>query len=116
DRLIDNEAGLEMVKGLMQEVIDAATSQGLNMPPDLIERMLKHTRTMGTYLSSMQIDRREGRPLEVEAILGEPLRRARARGVSTPRLAMLYNMVRLFDPARTMSRTPDREDGHVPPP
>jgi 2-dehydropantoate 2-reductase len=43
----------------------------------------------------MQIDRQEGRPVEVEAMLGEPMRRAQAAGVSVPRLEMLYRMVSL---------------------
>ena len=104
DRLIDTECGVRLVIGLMQEVIDAASAQGLVMPPDMIERMLRHTRTMGAYRSSMQIDRQERRPLEVEAILGEPLRQARKYGVQTPRLAMLYEMVRMLDTASSGSR------------
>jgi 2-dehydropantoate 2-reductase len=44
----------------------------------------------------MQIDRHERRPLEVEAILGEPLRRAKAKGVKTPVLEALYRMARVL--------------------
>ena len=52
---------------------------------------------MGAYRSSMQIDRQEGRPMEVESILGEPLRQARRAGVNTPNLEMLYHMAWLID-------------------
>ncbi len=48
------------------------------------------TLEMGAYRTSMQIDREMGRPLEVEAILGEPARLAEARGVKTPYLRMIY--------------------------
>ncbi|MBC8039257.1 MAG: 2-dehydropantoate 2-reductase, partial [Opitutaceae bacterium] len=43
---------------------------------------------------STMIDFVDGKPLEVEPIWGEPLRRARAKGVSTPRLAALYARLR----------------------
>jgi 2-dehydropantoate 2-reductase len=46
----------------------------------------------------MQVDRQMGRAMEVEAIFGEPLRRARAAGVTTPRLEMLYHALRLLQP------------------
>jgi 2-dehydropantoate 2-reductase len=39
----------------------------------------------------MLIDREQGRPMEVDAILGEPLRRARAAGCATPHLAQLHD-------------------------
>jgi 2-dehydropantoate 2-reductase len=60
---------------------------------------------MGPYRSSMQVDRQEGRPMEVEAILGEPLRRARAGGVSVPILESLYHAARVVDAARVTKMT-----------
>ena len=41
------------------------------------------------------------RPLEIEPIWGEPLRRALAAGVSAPRLQMLYALLRAIDHARS---------------
>jgi 2-dehydropantoate 2-reductase len=96
DRLIATEAGRDLVARLMREVIEAARADGAELAAHagaaerIIQRQIENTRTMGAYMSSMQIDRREGRPMEVEAILGEPLRRARCRGVSTPLLRALY--------------------------
>jgi len=55
---------------------------------------------MGPYRSSMQLDHEAVRPLEVEAILGEPVRRARAAGVAVPRMEMLYAIVRRVDAVR----------------
>jgi len=45
---------------------------------------------MEPYKPSTMVDFAEGKPLEVEPIWGEPLRRAQAKGVSTPRLEALY--------------------------
>jgi 2-dehydropantoate 2-reductase len=89
---------MALLTTLMREVIAIAAAEGVALPPDLIDRQIAHTRTMGAYQSSMQIDRRQGRALEVEAILGEPLRRARKLGVPAPVLESVYHMVRLVDP------------------
>jgi 2-dehydropantoate 2-reductase len=45
---------------------------------------------MGPYQPSSLVDYLAGREVEVEAIWGEPLRRAQALGVRMPRLAALY--------------------------
>jgi 2-dehydropantoate 2-reductase len=45
----------------------------------------------------MAIDYVNGRALEVEAILGEPLRRGLAAGVSMPTVATLYALVHAAD-------------------
>jgi 2-dehydropantoate 2-reductase len=96
DILIGTEAGLTLVTGLMAEVIEAAAAAGgIHFPPDMIERKINHTKSMGAYRTSMQIDRQEGRELEIEAILGEPLRAADSAGVRTPSLRMLYHLARL---------------------
>ena len=105
DRLIDNPEGESLVRELMAEVIAAARADGANLPDGLIDRQVESTRTMGAYKSSMQIDRQTERAMEVEAILGEPLRRARRAGVSTPLLSALYRMARAVDPAARAPRT-----------
>jgi len=97
DRLIDNEAGIELLTGIMREVAEAAEALGLKMPADIIDQQIRRTRTMGAYRSSMQVDRQEGRALEVESIFGEPLRQANRAGVKTPKLEMLYRLVQLVD-------------------
>jgi 2-dehydropantoate 2-reductase len=85
------------VEELMLEVIAGARADGAEIDPGLAADLMKKTETMGAYRSSMQIDYECGRPVEVEAILGEPLRRARCAGVATPRLQMLYGIVRRLD-------------------
>jgi 2-dehydropantoate 2-reductase len=97
DRLIDNEPGIRLVSELMGEVIAVGMAQGLQFPADLIEQQIERTRSMGAYRSSMQVDRQEGRPLEVEAILQRPLETARSLGISTPRLSNLCDMACVVD-------------------
>jgi len=65
-----------------------------------VDAMLTATDAMAVYRPSTMIDFVEGRALEVEAIFGEPLRRARALGVATPHLELLTALLRTLDPAR----------------
>ena len=101
DRLIGSDEGLRLVRELIAEVIAAARADGVTLPEELIDVQINNTRTMGAYRSSMQVDRQQGRPLEVEAILGEPLRRAQAHDVQTPILKALYRAATVVNAAIT---------------
>ncbi|CAN5517099.1 hypothetical protein BH18VER1_BH18VER1_01630 [soil metagenome] len=57
--------------------------------PTALEQM-KTAESLGAYKPSTAIDHEMGRPFEVEAIWGEPLRRATAAGAPMPRLQRLY--------------------------
>ena len=95
DRLIGSAEGREMIGGLMSEVMAAGRADGMTFDVSTEEmtlRQIQATEGMGAYRSSMLIDRQAGREMEVEVILGEPLRRGLAKGVEMPRLAALYEM------------------------
>jgi len=52
------------------------------------------------YKPSTLIDFENGKALEIEAIWGEPLRRAAAAGAPTPRLEIIYSLLKSLDRAR----------------
>lgn len=109
DRLIGFEAGIALITRLMQEVKAIAAADGIDLPGDIIAQQIRHTRTMGAYQSSMQIDRQQGREMEIEAILGEPLRLAAEAGVATPTLHALYDMGRLIGSGKFEARNSNDE-------
>jgi len=78
------------VRTLMAEVQQAAGRLGFVIPDEFLRRQFDVTPPMGAYQPSSLVDFLAGREVEVEAIWGEPLRRAQAAGVSMPRLAELY--------------------------
>jgi 2-dehydropantoate 2-reductase len=55
---------------------------------------------MGAYKPSTLLDFEAGRALEIEAIWGEPLRRAQAQGAALPRLEELYRWLKTLDARR----------------
>jgi 2-dehydropantoate 2-reductase len=52
---------------------------------------------MKPYKTSMLLDFENGRPMEVEAILGNAVRIARSLSVSVPHMETLYALLSLMD-------------------
>jgi 2-dehydropantoate 2-reductase len=86
---------------IMQEVIDIAAGCGYSLGKDAAAEQIGRTETMGAYKPSTLLDFEARRPLEIEPIWGEPLRRALAVSVSAPRLQTLYALLRAIDHARS---------------
>jgi len=85
------ELGLEKdLRALMSEVILCAKAYGHEINPKVIDQQIEITRPMGAYKPSSMLDYVAGKPVEVEAIWGEPLKRAKARGVEVPLIEDLY--------------------------
>jgi 2-dehydropantoate 2-reductase len=105
DQMMRNEHTRQLAKALMQEVVVgcAACVQQLDpgcdrgIPPSFIDTMLDYTAKMKPYRTSMKLDYDMGRSLEVEAILGNPLRMAQRAGLELPRMTMLYQQLKFLD-------------------
>lgn len=94
DAIVESPELCEEARQLMLEVIAAAKTFGFDFGAGFEDYQVKLTRRMGAYRPSSMIDFVEGRPVEVEAIWGEPLRQARAAGVAMPKLEMLYALLK----------------------
>lgn len=101
----------QLAAEIMAEVVAAANACAQKLSPDgnrtldpaIIATMLDHTATMKPYHTSMKIDFDQGRPLEVEAIVGNALRAAQWAGLETPRIEMLYHQLKTLE-AQPLSR------------
>ena len=96
DQLLAQPSCRELVRELMLEVIRAANAQGLRLPipEEFAQEMLDFTDAMGVYRPSMQIDRAEGRQLELDAIFCTPLEYGRQQQVAMTRVSMLSTLLR----------------------
>ncbi len=79
---------------LMGEALDAARRLGHEIPDSFADFQIERSHSMGPYRPSSLIDWQLGRPVEVEAIWGEPLRQGLAAGAAMPRLELLYRLLR----------------------
>ena len=79
---------------LMEEIRSAARKAGHPIEDSFLDRQFEVTATMGAYQPSSLIDFLDGRPVEVDAIWGEPLLRGRRLGVEMPTLEKLNTEIR----------------------
>lgn len=93
DVLLASAATAQEIRMLMEEVIAAARGLGHDLGDDLIAYNIERTRPMGPYRTSSMIDFIEGRELEVGAIWQEPVRRAKAAGISMPHTEKLLRRI-----------------------
>ncbi|MHC1744066.1 MAG: 2-dehydropantoate 2-reductase [Syntrophobacteraceae bacterium] len=95
--MLAHEETARLVLLVMQEVCDTAAAVGCPLPPSVAEQNIDGTRAMIPYKTSMLLDFEAGRPMEVEAILGNSVRAARRVGVPVPHMETLYALLQLLD-------------------
>lgn len=95
--MADQEVRL-LAEQIMQEVALAAKTAGDRLiSQTYIQNRLEYTAKMKPYRTSMKIDYDSQRPMEIEAILGNPLRAATAAGAHLPRIQMLYQQLKFLE-------------------
>jgi len=98
-REIMGDDGLRLLaERLIVETGTAGNADGCAIDvPATLAQMMAYTATMGPYRPSMLIDYQNRLPLEVEAILGEPVRRANALHTAVPTMEAQYRLTAFLD-------------------
>jgi 2-dehydropantoate 2-reductase len=104
DVLMADEGLRTLARRLMEEILEAAAKFGHAIPRSFMDLQFDRTAKLGKYQPSSLIDFREGKPIEIEEIWGEPVRRAKSVGVPVPRLEMLYWLIKRLLAARKGTR------------
>lgn len=100
-------AATATAKELMREVLLVAQTLGVplsnSLPDELVDKVLNMP---GEVFSSMYQDRKEGRALEKEVILGVPMKRAKELGLeaNVPILRAIWSMIDAVDQGITKSK------------
>ncbi|KAK7990142.1 hypothetical protein PG989_010457 [Apiospora arundinis] len=84
----------DLVKPIMKEIVAAAGAAGYSFPEDLPEKVIRVDPTDTAFKPSMCQDVEKGNFMEIENIVGEPLREGEARGVSMPTLRTMYGLLK----------------------
>jgi len=95
--MLNTEQGESLIRALMQEVFETAAAAGHQLPADIIDQYIAATKAVPPYKTSMALDAQNQRPMETEAILGNTVRIARRYGVVTPKLDMLYALMKTLE-------------------
>ncbi|SCU80219.1 LAFA_0B08196g1_1 [Lachancea sp. 'fantastica'] len=91
-----------IIRKAMREVMAVAKSDGVELPEDVIEFMIRSDDPV-YYAPSMLIDVHKGNLMEIEVISGNPVRIAEKNGVSVPYLTLLYELLKVIQ-KKTMEK------------
>jgi len=94
DVLMANPQMRALCEAVMNEVVSAAAACGRVISASFVPMMLETTEAMSAYKPSMLLDYERGNPLEIEAIYGTPLRRAKEAGCSCPLIEDIYEQLK----------------------
>jgi 2-dehydropantoate 2-reductase len=84
-----------MLIAAFREVETLARAEGVALPADVIERIVKYVDSIQpTTRSSLLIDLQQNKPIEIEALAGAVVRRGAKYHVATPILAALYAVLK----------------------
>ncbi len=97
DELMADPATRALVEAIMSEVAAASTACGKPVPETFPEVMLRATDSMVPYKTSMKLDYDAGRPLELDAIYGAPIRAAHAAGCAVPCIETVHRELAFLD-------------------
>lgn len=94
--IMANPAATELVLNMMEEVRLAAQASGKVIEPEFTTKLMEQTRLMVPYDSSMRLDYRARRSMELEAIYARPLAAAQAAKRPMPAVHMLYQQLQFL--------------------
>jgi len=103
--IIAVHGGDEIARAIVGETRAVAAAAGYPLPDEAVTFMLGMLTAPGSpFTSSMYRDQRQGRPVEVETILGDLIAEGRKTGVHTPLLDAATVALRVHNANRTAAR------------
>ncbi|KAF2160910.1 hypothetical protein M409DRAFT_70195 [Zasmidium cellare ATCC 36951] len=84
----------DLVRPAMKEIITIAKAVGVELPEGIDDKLIRTDPTDTAFVPSMGQDAAKGNYIEMENIVGEPVREAENAGVSAPTLRTIYGFLR----------------------
>ncbi|KAI0130346.1 putative 2-dehydropantoate 2-reductase [Xylariales sp. AK1849] len=84
----------DLIRPIMLEIMTAAFASGYELPADLAEELIRIDPTDTGFKPSMCQDIEKGNFMEIETIVGEPLREGEGLGVKMPTLRTIYGLLK----------------------
>jgi 2-dehydropantoate 2-reductase len=80
-----SNAAFDMYQRIVREVVAVAVAEGVELPPDTVSRVVEVARSVpGHWYTSLHYDLTHGKPMELDALHREVVRRARTHGIEAP--------------------------------
>lgn len=100
NKIVTDPALRSKASALMKELQVVAKAYGLVVDESFLNLMMEYTDQMKPYYTSMHLDARAGKELEIESIFGQPLRYAQEKNISVPQLEHLYSCLKAKFPKK----------------
>ncbi|KAI3318877.1 putative 2-dehydropantoate 2-reductase [Xylariaceae sp. AK1471] len=84
----------DLIRPIMLEVIAAARANGIHLTDDIPDKVIRADPTDTAFKPSMCQDAEKSNFMEIETIVGEPLREGEAKGVPMPTLRTIYGLLK----------------------
>ncbi|PJZ55009.1 ketopantoate reductase family protein [Leptospira adleri] len=94
-QILAESSSRSLVIDIMKEVQKLSELDGAAVPAEQIEIFIEMTESMKPYKTSMLLDFESGRPMEIEAILGNALKIGEKHRFKTPHIETLYALLKL---------------------
>lgn len=97
EQILKHPETLLLTEQVMKEVISISKADGHSVPDETVQRMIDMTLNMNPYKTSMLLDYEAGRPMEVEAILGNSVRIAKEYNLKVPHMETMYALLKIMN-------------------
>ncbi|MFN3605475.1 MAG: ketopantoate reductase family protein [Leptonema sp. (in: bacteria)] len=97
DLLVASKDTRILSENLMKEILAISEKEKNSCGRNKIKEMIHKTIKMKPYKTSMLIDYENHKPLEIEGILGEPIKLAEKYKIPTPYLKFCYHILKFLD-------------------
>jgi 2-dehydropantoate 2-reductase len=95
--LMEDRHARALAESIMREVVAGAKACGRHIRDSFVGKMIDMTVSMPPYRASMKVDFDRRKPMEVEAIYGNPVRAASLLGQPMPLVQALYWQLKFLD-------------------
>ncbi|KAH8680541.1 ketopantoate reductase PanE/ApbA-domain-containing protein [Xylariales sp. PMI_506] len=93
DFLTSSEEVEDFARALIHDIVAVGRRSGVPLDDSLADKYINFTKQLGSFEPSMLHDFNVGIPLEIDIIVGSPMRKARALGMEVPTLRAVYVLV-----------------------
>ncbi|MDH4127378.1 MAG: ketopantoate reductase family protein [Spirochaetota bacterium] len=104
--ILSTQYGVKLLKSSMLETANIAKKMGYELNEKFIEAQINLPKNLYPFKTSMLQDFLSGKPLEIEAILGDLLKKGVQTEVPTPTLSHFYSILQILLDYRDKSNNP----------
>ncbi|KAJ7288017.1 ketopantoate reductase PanE/ApbA C terminal-domain-containing protein [Mycena rebaudengoi] len=111
DFIVTSSSAESVARQIFSEGIDVAKAKGIAIPDDTFDTLMAQYTSITGFKSSMLTDALKIQPMEVEAILGTPLKEGTRLGVPVPTITVVYSLLKALEWKRSngCQRSPSLE-------